>query len=111
MGLIGGFVGLIFDMLGYTLGDYENFKFTTALISEIYQTTDKSRMRDDGGPDDTSTALKDIDKCLDTSGRYKYNYNEYYCTWVMTCLCCCCKRKKCYKQRNRRYNRHETAQE
>ena len=44
LGLIGGFVGLIWDLLGFFLGSYNEFKFRTALINQIYSTTEKSRM-------------------------------------------------------------------
>ena len=44
LGLIGGFVGLIWDLLGFFLGSYNEFKFRTALINEIYSTTEKGRM-------------------------------------------------------------------
>ena len=33
LGLIGGFVGLIWDSLGFLLGNYESFKFNTAIIN------------------------------------------------------------------------------
>ena len=50
LGLIGGFIGLIWDMLGYTIGGYQSFKFSTALISELYTTTDESRLTKDAVP-------------------------------------------------------------
>ena len=40
LGLVGGFIGLVWDSLGYILDGYESFKFSTALISEVYFTTD-----------------------------------------------------------------------
>ena len=44
LGLIGGFIGLIWDLLDLSFRPYESFKFGTALISEIYTTTSRSRM-------------------------------------------------------------------
>ena len=40
VGLIGGFIGLIYLILTYILGGYQEFKFNTALIGEIYSTTE-----------------------------------------------------------------------
>ena len=60
LGLIGGFVGLIWDLLGYSLGGYESFKFSTALISEIYTTTDRSRMKPDSVPETHEDAHADL---------------------------------------------------
>ena len=50
MGLIGGFIGLIWDTLGLTLRGYESFKFTSSFIGEIYTTTDSQRMKRGGDP-------------------------------------------------------------
>ena len=66
LGLIGGFVGLIWDLLGYTLGGYESFKFSTALISEIYSTTNHSRMKRDSVPENHEDAQADMRKSLET---------------------------------------------
>ena len=48
MGLIGGFIGLIWDTLSLTLKGYESFKFTTSFIGEIYSTTGSQRMKSSG---------------------------------------------------------------
>ena len=66
LGLIGGFVGLIWDLLGYSLGGYESFKFNTSLISEIYATTDRNRMKKDSVPENHSDACADLRKGLET---------------------------------------------
>ena len=66
LGLIGGFVGLIWDLLGYTCGGYESFKFSTALISEIYSTTERSRMKKSSEPKNHSAAQADLQKGLET---------------------------------------------
>lgn len=50
LGMIGGFVGLIYLLLTWAIGDYQRFKFTTALISEAYSTTEKSRMCEGNEP-------------------------------------------------------------
>ena len=66
LGLIGGFVGLIWGLLVYTLGGYESFKFSTALISEIYSTTDHTRMVRDSVPENHVDAHADMRKSLET---------------------------------------------
>ena len=110
MGLIGGFIGLIWGTLGLSLRGYESFKFTTAFIGEIYSTTDSQRMKRDADVSTLDAAQADLDKCLETSSRYNYTYNEYRCTWFMIYLCCCCKRKPWYKRREKRFKRHELAE-
>lgn len=40
LGVIGGFVGLIWDVLGFSLGGYQAFKFNTALMAGLYTTTE-----------------------------------------------------------------------
>ena len=77
MGLIGGFVGLIWDSLGFLLGDYESFKFNTAIIGEIYSTSKAHRMKDGEEPDNLNDAMDDLNNCLQTSGRYNYSYDEH----------------------------------
>ena len=113
LGLIGGFVGLIWGLLGYSLGGYESFKFSTALISEIYSTTDKSRMRRDLVPTTHADACTDLKKGLETQARYEYCYREYFCTWLLLKLLCCFKsclsKRQCYKRRQKRFERHEMA--
>ena len=111
MGLIGGFVGLIWDSLGFLFGNYESFKFNTAIIGEIYTTTNAQRMKEGEEPNNIDDALNDLNICLTTSGRYRYSYDEYICTMLMLKLCCCCKKRACYKRREKRYKRHELAEE
>ena len=50
LGLIGGLVALIWQLLELTFGDYQSFKFSTALISEIYSTTSQKRMMEEHIP-------------------------------------------------------------
>jgi len=47
LGLIGGFVGLIWAVLIYLLGGYENFRYEQEIISEIYSTTPREGMDPD----------------------------------------------------------------
>ena len=111
LGLIGGFVGLIWDSLGFLLGNYESFKFNTAIIGEIYSTTDAQRMREGEYPNNLDDAMIDLNNCLQMSGRYTYPYNEYTCTKLMLNFFCCCKKRACYKRREKRYKRHKLAEE
>ena len=56
LGLIGGLVALIWQLLELILGDYQSFKFSTALISEIYSTTAQERMMADNVPENKEQA-------------------------------------------------------
>ena len=110
-GLIGGFVGLIWDSLGFFLGNYESFKFNTAIIGEIYSTSEAQRMTDGEEPDNLDDAMNDLNICLSMSGRYNYPYKEYQSTKFMLRFCCCFKKRACYKRREQRYKRQKLAEE
>ena len=99
LALIGGLTGLIWDTLGYSLGNYESFRFNTSLISEIYSTTNKVRMMRGQEPKDLDSANADLNKSMDTCKSYEYNYSEYLTTWFILKLCCCLKDKDCFKRR------------
>lgn len=49
--------------------------------------------------------------CLETSSRYKYSYWEFLVTKFIVSLCFCCKQSECYKRRQTRFKRHQTAQQ
>ena len=59
-------MGLIWDLLGYSLGGYESFKFNKSLISEIYATTDRNRMKKDSVPENHQDACADLRRGLET---------------------------------------------
>ena len=109
LGLIGGLNGLIWLLIGIFLGDYQSFKFSTALISEIYSTTAKERMMEENIPRSKQEADADLTQSLESRGRYNYPYEEFFSTWLLMNLCCCFKRRLCYKRRQKRFNRHKVA--
>ena len=47
LGLVGGFVGLIWGTLSFFLGGYETFKLHNSLISAIYPTSPQGRESDE----------------------------------------------------------------
>ena len=51
-------------------GGYQSFKFSTALISEIYSTTAQDRMQADNVPENKEQAKMDMAQCLESRGRY-----------------------------------------
>ena len=60
LGLIGGLVALIWQMLELFFGDYQAFKYSTALISEIYSTTAQERMEEENIPQNKENADADM---------------------------------------------------
>ena len=48
LGLVGGFVGLIWGTLSLILGGYETFKLQSSLISAIYPTSPLGRESEEG---------------------------------------------------------------
>ena len=111
LGLIGGFVSLIWSLLGYFLGGYENFRFQQELISEVYSTTDNQRMKRDREPDNYDDARKDLTHSLESKALYDYFYLDYLAASLMKCFCCCFSKRKCYRKRIKKLQRHEFAQE
>ena len=39
LGVVGGLAGIIWALMGYSLGDYEQFKYDTSLVGSIYPTS------------------------------------------------------------------------
>ena len=112
LGLIGGFVGLLWSIITWSLGGYESFRFTQEIISEIYSTTDKSRMMQGQEPTNFEEAHSDLTHCVETQARYDYTYHEFLSSSLIRCLFSCCfKRLKCYRTRVKRLQRHEAALE
>ena len=105
LGLIGGFVSLIWDSLGLLLGGYESFKFSEALTKHLYTTRSGQAQ---GQPTDLKSAQQDLCEGIQTRNRIEYHYREYICSWLLITLCsCCCKRLQCYRKRQKRFKRHE----
>ena len=102
LGVIGGFTGLIWDLLDYLLGGYQSFRFTSSLIGEIYSTTASERMRSGAEPDNGDDAMADFHKSLETHSQYQYLYGEYVFASWMKALCCCFKQKPWYRKHLKR---------
>ena len=111
LGLIGGFVGLIWSVVTYGLGGYEEFRFIQEIISEVYSTTDQERMVPDKEPTDYEAARKDLTRSLESKRRYDYFYLDFLSAYLLQCCCCCFKKRKCFKKRAKRLRRHELAME
>ena len=103
LGLIGGFVGLIWSIITQCLGGYENFRFTQEIISEVYSMTTRSRMVIGSEPSNLDEAHADLKHCVETSTRYDYTYLEFMVSKLARFFCsCCCKRLWCYRARTKR---------
>ena len=102
---IGGFMGVVWDSLGITLGGYETFRFNSALIGEIYRTSSSSVYS--SKPKSKEEAMTDLNEHLETSSRYKYRYSEYACSKCIISFCCCFKSARCFLWREKRFKRHE----
>ena len=116
LGLVGGLAGVVWSVLNYLLGDYEQFKYENSLIGKIYPTSPK--VQDDDG-DDNGNKLNDEREAKDAMlrivaerGKYFYNYSEYWFAGFLRFFCsCCCKNKPWYKRQMEKMERHEAASE
>ena len=88
---------MIWTVIIWSIGGYEEFHFLQEVISEIYSTTESSRMMVDREPSDYDEARADLTRSLETKLRYDYTYLDYLTSSILTRLCCCCKRRRCYK--------------
>lgn len=96
LGIIGGFIGLIWDLLGFSLGGYQSYKFNMAMMNETYSTREAGEGHE---PNDVEQAHDDLKRGVETRSRYTYSYSEYLGTWLLTKLCCCCSKCACFSRR------------
>ena len=60
LGLVGGLAGVVWAILSYLLGDYEQFKYENSLIGKIYPTSPK--VQDDDDSDNNGDGSKIVDE-------------------------------------------------
>lgn len=88
LGLVGGFVGLIWGTLEIIFGGYESFRLQNSLIGAVYPTSPQGRSDFDDNSSDKSGGDEEVPKSekeakrimLSTvaeRGKYWYNYSEY----------------------------------
>ena len=46
IGIVGGVAGVVWSVLGYLLGDYEQFKYENSLVGSIYPTSPSANADD-----------------------------------------------------------------
>jgi hypothetical protein len=103
-------VALVWGILFYFLGGYEDFRYHQELITEIYSTTDAERMRADTDPQNYDEARTDLKKSLETKLRYDYTYLEFLASRFL-CCCLCFRSRKCFKRRIKAHQRYQLALE
>ena len=115
LGLVGGLAGVVWSVLSYLLGDYEQFKYQNSLIGKIYPTSPKVKDEED---DDEGNKISDERQARDAMlrivaerGKYFYNYSEYLCAGALRYCSCCCKNKPWYKRHMEKLKRHDAASE
>ena len=97
--------GLIFSIVGYVLGSYQNFAFENSMINNFYGV---SKMNPETmPPENDEDATKEVKASLVGRKRYLYTYQEYIGTKFMSigCVPKCCK-KRLDQGRIDRYKRH-----
>ena len=66
-------------------------------------------MTADVEPTDYDSARADITRSMQSKLRYDYNYCEFITSTLQKYLCCCYSKRRWYKRRARRLQRHELA--
>ena len=115
LGLVGGLAGVVWSVLNYLLGDYEQFKYENSLIGKIYPTSpkvhDESDDVDGNKISDERQAKDAMLRIVAERGKYFYNYSEYWLAGALNYCGCCCKNKPWYKRNMEKLKRHESASE
>ena len=97
-GQIGGYTALVWMVIAFLLSDYEQHKFRSSLISNVYFPTKQ-------GPEAPSCETEEhsrhvLKKAAATSSKFGLLYREVYTTWLATLFCSfCCKEKEWYQRR------------
>ena len=98
LGIIGGFSGLVWGVLGLLLGSYESFRQDVSLLESFYSADDRIR-------DTEIYSGRFIKKNIDYKGnlqaelqnrtRYTYSYWSYAkANFIRNFFCCCaCKQR------------------
>ena len=114
LGLVGGVSGVVWALLSYALGDYEQFKYENSLVGSIYPTSPF------GGKDSDESAAQIVEsereaktkmmRTVAERGKYFYSYFESRITVFLKLFCSCClKDKDWYQKRVKRLERHKEA--
>ena len=107
LGLVGGVSCVVWSSLGYSLGDYEQFRYKNSLAGSVYPTSPASENAESEGG-----AKFQMMQTVAERGKYFYTYSEYRFTAFLRSFCrCWLKESACYKSRLARIERHEEAQE
>lgn len=102
LGLVGGFVSIIWGVLGYMINPYETFMFLNSLIGNMYPTSPQPD--EDEQPISSSVeALTMLKGTIIERGKFDYTFREYYFTWFITKFCCCCIRKNSQRAKIRQF--------
>ena len=96
LGLVGGFVGLLWGFLNILFGGYQAFKLENSLISAIYPTSPQrnsdsgENYSQDNAPQNEKAAKRAMMNTVAERGKYWYSYSEYLFVSIMSAICCCC---------------------
>ena len=118
LGLVGGFTSLIWTFLGCLVQPYEDFKFTSTLIGEVYSTSPQPDEFDRNTPsaqtaETTDEAKNHLFNTVIEKGNFFYPYYSYMLTYILQVFCygCVCKNTRCWKRRSFEYERYNKAAE
>lgn len=118
LGLVGGFVSLIWGTLNIVLGGYQAFKLENSLIGAVYPTSPQGRdsnERQIDGDENDQLQSEDLAKrvmftTVAERGKYWYNYSEYLTIRLLSAVCCCfVSGREWYNRRLKRLYRHQEA--
>lgn len=97
-GQIGGYTALVWMVIVFLLSDYEQHKFRSSLISNVFFPT---KHGSEAPPCETEEhSRRVLKKAVSTSSKFGLLYREVFTTWLATLFCsCCCKNKEWYQRR------------
>ena len=108
LGLIGGFIGLIWDISNWIFADYEEFSKDNSLISKFYTVHNSINsssvdfqkkfideiVHDSKEKNPKMSIPENLKKKLREQTEYDYGYCNFYLSRILVKCRCCCKNKK-----------------
>lgn len=107
LAVIGGYAGIIWQIINFLIGGYQDFKFEMSLMRSLY-TRDKKRRKENQIEEDHEMEIKA--QILNRKPHH-FTFVERLNTKLISTFCCCFYPLKCYKDRHKREVAHDQARD
>ena len=110
LALVGGITAVIATFMSLMIGPYENFRFWSSLMGNVYPTSPQPD-EDEDAINNMGNAKQALEGTVIERGKFFYRFVDYYGTWFLNTCCCCFikKNSRWWKVRQFKYKRYEDA--